>query len=92
MEVVSCLGCRSSGSTKYSGELEARAAGNIVLSKGMATSISQYAPIFLPVETLSLTEKPGRPQITESQRVKHYRSDPVRTDARHFLPVAALLQ
>ena len=27
----SCLGCRVSGSTRYSGGLEARAAGNIVL-------------------------------------------------------------
>ena len=26
----SCLGCRGSGSTRYSGELAARAAGNIV--------------------------------------------------------------
>ena len=27
----SCFGCRGSGSTRYSGELAARAAGNIVL-------------------------------------------------------------
>ena len=27
----SCLGCRDSGNTRYSGELAARAAGNIVL-------------------------------------------------------------
>ena len=27
----SCWGCRGSGSTRYSGELAARAAGNIVL-------------------------------------------------------------
>ena len=27
----SCLGCGGSGSTRYSGELEARAAGNTVL-------------------------------------------------------------
>ena len=47
----SCLDHRGSGSTKYLGELEARAAGNIVLSKGMTTSIGQYAPIFLPVRT-----------------------------------------
>ena len=31
-------------------ELVARAAGNIVLWKGMATSIGQYAPVFLPGE------------------------------------------
>ena len=32
--------------------------------------------------TRSLTEKPGRPQSTGLQRVGHYRSDPVCTDAR----------
>ena len=32
----------------------------------------------------SLTEKPGRPQSTGSQRVGHYRSDPVLIDARLF--------
>ena len=31
----SCLGCRGSGSTRYSRELAARAAENIVLSKVM---------------------------------------------------------
>ena len=54
-----CLGRRGSGSTSYSGELVARAAGNIVLWKGMATSIGQYAPVSLPGEPPSLTEKPG---------------------------------
>ena len=58
----SCLGHRGSGSTRYSGELAVRTAGNIVLYKGMATSIDQYAPVFLPGELPSLTEKPGRPQ------------------------------
>ena len=57
----SCLGGRGSGSTRYSEELVARAAGNIVLQKGMTTSISQYAPGFFPGEFPSLTEKPGRP-------------------------------
>ena len=37
----SCLSCRGSGSTRYSGELVAKAAGNIVLRKDMATSIGQ---------------------------------------------------
>ena len=58
----SCLGRRGSGSTRYSGGLVARAAGNIVLQKGMTTSIGRYAPVFLPGEALSLTENPGRPQ------------------------------
>ena len=44
------MGRRGSGSTRYSGELVARATGNIVLWKGMATSIGQYAPVFLPGE------------------------------------------
>ena len=51
------------------GELAARAAGNIVLLKGMETSIGQYAPVFFPGEPPSLTEKPGRPQSTGLQRV-----------------------
>ena len=50
-EWCSCLGHRGSGCTRYSGELAARAAGNIVLWKGMATSIGQYAPVFLPGES-----------------------------------------
>ena len=58
----SCLGHSGSGSTRYSGELVARAAGNIALWKGMAISIDQHAPVFLPGELPSLTEKPGRPQ------------------------------
>ena len=60
----------------------------------MATSIGQYAPVFLPGEPPSLTEKPGRPQSTGSQRVRHDQSDPVCIDARGFIfwPVAALPQ
>ena len=50
----------------------------------MTTSIGQYAPVFLPGEPLSLTEKPGRPQSIGSQRVGHYPSDPAGIDARHF--------
>ena len=86
----SCLGRRGSGSTRYSGELAARAAGNTVLSKGRATRIGQYAPVFLPGEPPSLIEKPDRPQSTGFQRVRHYRSEPAHIDARLFLPVAAL--
>ena len=56
----------------------------------MATSIGQYASVFLPGEPLSLTEKPGRPQTTGMQRVGHDWSDSVRIDAKLFLPVAAL--
>ena len=50
--------CRSGASAWVAGVLAspgtqglvARAAGNIVLSKGMATSIGQYTPVFLPGE------------------------------------------
>ena len=35
-------------------------------------------------KTPSLTEKPGRPQSTGSQRVGHYRSDHVYLDTRFF--------
>ena len=57
------MGCRDSVSTRYSGELAARAAENIVLQKGMATSIGQYAPVFMLGDSLSLTEKSDRPHI-----------------------------
>ena len=50
------MGHRGSGSTRYSEELAVREAGNIVLEKGMATSIGQYAPAFLPGELHFLTE------------------------------------
>ena len=78
------MGHRGTGRTRYSRELAARAAGNIVLQKGMATSIGQYAPVFLPGEPPSLTEKPGRPQSTGSQRVGHDQSDHACIDARLF--------
>ena len=58
----------------------------------MATSIGQYAPVFLPREPPSLTEQPGRPQFIGSERVRHNWSNPVCIDARLFLPVAALPQ
>ena len=52
----SCLGCRGSVSIRHTRQLVARVAENIVLKKGMANIIYQYAPVFLPGETLSLTE------------------------------------
>ena len=50
----------------------------------MATSIGQYAPVFLPGETPSLTEKPGMPQSTAWQRVRQDWSDPVHINTRLF--------
>ena len=50
----------------------------------MVSSIGQYAPVFLPGEPLSLTEKAGRPQSTESQRVRHNLRDPVCIDTTFF--------
>ena len=70
MEVIQLLGSQGFWQYRHSGELAARAAGNIVLSKGMATSISdtlQYSCLENP-----LTEKPGRAQSTESQRAGLY--------------------
>ena len=62
------MDCRGSGSTRYSGELAARAARNIELEKGVATNTGQYAPVFLPGEPQSLTEKPGRlHRVTKSR-------------------------
>ena len=74
----SCLGLRGSGSTRYSGELVARAAGNSVLWKVMATSIGQDTPVFLPGEPL--TDKPGRTQSTGAQRFGQDQNDPVCMD------------
>ena len=50
----------------------------------MAPSIGQFAPVFLPGELPSLTEEPGRPQSTGSQRVGLDRSDPEHIDTRLF--------
>ena len=50
MDVAQLFGSQGSGSTRYSGEVAARAAGNTVLRKGMATTIGSYAPVFLPGE------------------------------------------
>ena len=67
------MGHKGSGSTRYSGELAARAAGNIELLKVMESSIGQYAPAFLPGEPLSLTEQSGRLQATGVQRASRIR-------------------
>ena len=56
------------------------------------TSIGQYAPVFLPREPPSLTEKPGRPQSTGSESTGDQWSDPVHIDTRLSLPGAALPQ
>ena len=74
----SCLGLRGSGSTRYSGEFVARAAGNSVLWKVVATSIGQDTPVFLPGEPL--TDKPGRTQSTGAQRFGQDQNDPVCMD------------
>ena len=53
----------------------------------MATSIGQHTPVFLQEGPPFLPEKPGGPQSSGSPRVGRNRSDPVRIDARLFLPV-----
>ena len=56
---------------------------------------NQYWPIranILAWRIPSLTEKPGRPQSTGSQRVGWDGSDPARINTSFFLPVAALPQ
>ena len=83
----SCLTPKGAGSTRYSGGLAARAAGNTVLQKGMATSIGQYTPVFLPGEP-PLTEKPGRPQSTGLQRIKQDRSNLARINTGLFFLIA----
>ena len=58
LQVVRLLGSQEFWQHQVLSGLVARAEGNIVLYKGMATSIGQYAPVFLPGEPPSLTEKP----------------------------------
>ena len=85
----SCLNCGGSGSTRYSGVLAAMAEGNIVFQKGIANSIGQYTPVFLPGEP-----RPDRePWQATIYRVakRHKWNDPVCIDTR-LLPVAALPQ
>ena len=50
----------------------------------MTTSIGQYAPVFLPGETLSLTENPGKPQSTGLQGVRCDQIDPEHINIRLF--------
>ena len=50
MEVVKLLGLQEFWQHQVLSGLVARAEGNIVLYKGMATSIGQYALVFLPRE------------------------------------------
>ena len=76
----SCLGRRGSGSTRYSGVLAARAAGNTVLQKDMATSIGQHTPVFLPGEAPPWQRSLAGHSLTGSQR--HYRSNPAHIAAR----------
>ena len=57
----------------------------------MATSIVLYAPVFLPGELPSLTEKPGRPQSTGSQSWTLPKW-PCMHRCKIFLPVVALPQ
>ena len=85
MEVVQLLGLQGSGSTRYSGESAAREAGNIELKKGMAASLGQYVPVFLPGETPLPDRKRGRTQPTQLQRARHYQSNPACIATRLFL-------
>ena len=83
---------RGSGSTRYSGELVAREAENIVLLKGMATSIGQYPPVFLPGESPLPAREAWQAtvyKVTESQTgLKR----PGAHRRKTFLPVAPLPQ
>ena len=93
MEVVQLLGSQGSGSTRYSRELAARAAGNTVLQKGMVTSIGQYTPVLLPGEAPSLTEKPlegHSPQGYKELDTTEVTLCAQTQDFFFFLPVAAL--
>ena len=87
-----CLGCRDFSHTTYSGEISGLDSRKYSALEGHG---NQYWPIcssILAWRNPSLTENPGRPQSTGSQRVRHDQSDPAHTDTGLFLPVAALPQ
>ena len=79
----SCLGCRGSGSTRYSGVLAAMAAGNNSILEGYG---NKYWPMHSSILAWRkpLTQKPGRPQSTGLERVGHDRSNPGSIDTRFF--------
>ena len=79
----SCLGCRGSGSTRYSGVLAAMAAGNSSILEGYG---NKYWPMHSSILAWRkpLTQKPGRPQSTGLERVGHDRSNPGSIDTRFF--------
>ena len=80
----SCLGYRGSRSTRYSWQLVARAAGNIVLYITVANRL-QYSclPTPPPREAWETT-------VYRVTKVEYYWIDPECIDARRLLPVAAL--
>ena len=92
------LGYRGSGSTRYSREFWAMVVGNIVLYKGMATSISQHTPYCLENPPDKEAWQATVHTVLKSwTRLKWPWSDPdghwsTWIDARLFLPVASLPQ
>ena len=78
------MGHRASGSTRYSGGLAGSRKYSALEGYG-----NQYWPVHsssLAWRAPSLTEKPGRPQSTGSQRVGQDRSNPVSTNKTFFSP------
>ena len=79
----SCLGRRGSGSTRYSGELAARAAGNIVSRRAwqpvLANMLQCSCLRNCPPWQRSLAN-----QSTRSPRVRLYQGDPACIDAKFF--------
>ena len=71
----SCLGCKGSGSTRYSGELAAKAAGNICSRRVWQPVLDNTLQYSCLENFPPLTENPGRLQSIGSQRVGHYQSD-----------------
>ena len=91
VEVVQLLGSQGLGGTRYSGGVGGQGSRKYSALEGYGNQSWPIRSSILAWRTPSLTEKPGRPQSTGSQRVGHYRSDPVCINAT-ILPVAALPQ
>ena len=92
VEVVQLLGSQGLGGTRYSGGVGGQGSRKYSALEGYGNQSWPIRSSILAWRSPSLTEKPGRPQSTGSQRVGHYRSYLVCIGARLFLPVAALPQ
>ena len=78
------MGHRGSGSTRYSGELVARAVGNKCSRRVWKPVLANTLQYSRKGRTPFLTQKSGRPQPAGLYRIGLDQSDPTRIDTRLF--------